>query len=280
MTARPPRLFGGTKEVSIVPRPDRSIVRSPLEMGGMTASTASTSRASSTRCGSTTWPARPTRLGPTLMTPVVPGTSDTEPPSVPGTLTATAASSSDVELSWGQASDNVGVAGYEVFRCGGAVCTDFSRVAQVEGTSTGYTDKGVAAGSTYSYRVRAVDAAGNSGAFSNSADVTTPAGPDTEPPSVPGTLTATAASSSEVDLAGARRRTRAPWSTTSSAARAAAVPISRCWRRARRPTSRTRRWFGGGGFDVRFRVRAVDAAGNVGWLCECGDGDDAGGPGR
>ena len=87
-----------------------------------------------------------------MMTPVVPGTSDTEPPSVPGTLTATAASSSDVELSWGQASDNVGVAGYEVFRCGGAVCTDFSRVAQVEGTSTGYTDRGVAAGSTYSYR--------------------------------------------------------------------------------------------------------------------------------
>jgi hypothetical protein len=136
-----------------------------------------------------------------MTTPVVPRTpGDVEPPSAPGALSATAVSSGEVDLSWGQARDNVGVAGYEVFRCDGVSCTDFARVAQVDGTSTSYADTSVAASSSYSYRVRALDAAGNTGAYSNSANVTTPAGPDTDPPSAPGTLTATAASSSEVGL--------------------------------------------------------------------------------
>jgi chitodextrinase len=136
-----------------------------------------------------------------MTTPVVPRTpGDVEPPSAPGMLSATAASSSEIDLRWGQAGDNVGVAGYEVFRCGGVSCTVFTQVAQVAGTSSTYVDTGLASGSTYVYRVRAVDAAGNIGPFSDTATVTTPAGQDTDPPSAPGTLSATAASSSEVDL--------------------------------------------------------------------------------
>ena len=50
-----------------------------------------------------------------MATPVAPGTpGDPQPPSAPGTLSASAASSGEVDLSWGAASDNVGVAGYEL----------------------------------------------------------------------------------------------------------------------------------------------------------------------
>ena len=40
--------------------------------------------------------------------------SDTTPPSAPGTLTADAPTHNRVELSWGAATDNVGVTGYEI----------------------------------------------------------------------------------------------------------------------------------------------------------------------
>ena len=45
------------------------------------------------------------------------GPPDTIPPSQPGTLSATAASSGEVDLSWGASTDNVGVSGYLVERC-------------------------------------------------------------------------------------------------------------------------------------------------------------------
>ena len=124
---------------------------------------------------------------------------DTTPPSQPGTLTATAASGSEVDLSWGASTDNVGVTGYLVERCSGSGCTSFTQIAAPAGTGTTYKDTTVSANTSYSYRVRATDAAGNLSTYSNTASATTPA-PDTTPPSQPGTLTATAASGSEVDL--------------------------------------------------------------------------------
>ena len=99
--------------------------------------------------------------------------SDTQPPSAPGTLSASAASSSEIDLSWGAASDNVGVTGYQVFRCQGAGCTSFAQVGTASGTS--FPDTGLAAATSYSYQVRALDAAGNQGPFSNSASATTKA---------------------------------------------------------------------------------------------------------
>ena len=53
---------------------------------------------------------------------------------------------------------------------------------------------------TYGYEVRAVDAAGNLGPFSNTVSATTPGAPDTTPPSAPGTLTSNAVSAGEIDL--------------------------------------------------------------------------------
>ena len=125
------------------------------------------------------------RSAKTTITTSTAACPDTQPPSPPGTLSASAASSSEVDLSWGAASDNVGVAGYQLFRCLGDGCTDFTQLTHVDGTATSYQDTTVAASSSYSYQVRAIDAAGNTGDFSNTATAQTPASPDTQPPSAP-----------------------------------------------------------------------------------------------
>ena len=64
-----------------------------------------------------------------MTTPVAPPAPDTSPPSAPGTLSATAISGSRVDLSWGAATDNVGVTGYRVERCQGAGCSNFAQIA-------------------------------------------------------------------------------------------------------------------------------------------------------
>ncbi|HEX5752227.1 MAG TPA: lamin tail domain-containing protein [Archangium sp.] len=99
------------------------------------------------------------------------GSSDTTAPTAPSGLSASAVSSSQVNLSWTGSTDNVGVAGYNVYRS-----TDnasFSAVASVSGTS--HSDTGRAASTTYYYRVTADDAANNESAVSNTASATTPA---------------------------------------------------------------------------------------------------------
>ena len=75
-----------------------------------------------------------------MTTPVAPPAPDTSPPSAPGALSATAISGSRVDLSWGTASDNVGVTGYRVERCQGAGCSNFAQIATTAGTTTSYSD--------------------------------------------------------------------------------------------------------------------------------------------
>ena len=127
----------------------------------------------------------------TDQTTAVASTPDTTPPSQPGTLSTTVVSGSEVDLSWGASTDNVGVTGYLVERCQGAGCTNFTQIASPTGTT--YKDTSVSASTSYSYRVRATDAAGNLSIYSNTAGATTPT-PDTTPPSQPGTLSAAAVS--------------------------------------------------------------------------------------
>ena len=128
-------------------------------------------------------------LRPELVLTVDSGSGDTQPPSAPPNLAATAPSSGRVDLSWNAAVDNIGVTGYEVFRDGQLVAST---------SNTTYSDTTVAPATTYTYQVRARDAAGNPSAMSDSATVTTP--PDTQPPTDPTSLTASAASASRVDL--------------------------------------------------------------------------------
>ena len=66
------------------------------------------------------------------------------------------------------------------------------RSATTAGTT--FNNTGLAAGAGYNYRVRATDAAGNLSAYSNVASATTPV-VDTQPPTAPSNLNATAAGS-------------------------------------------------------------------------------------
>lgn len=102
---------------------------------------------------------------------------DTVPPGATTGLTATATSASQVNLAWTAATDNIGVTGYQVERCQGAGCSNFALVTTVAGTSLSNT--GLAGSTSYSYRVRARDAANNLGAYSAVASTTTPVAPAT-----------------------------------------------------------------------------------------------------
>src|SRR5690606_7099325 len=125
---------------------------------------------------------------------------DTVAPSVPQNLSATASGSTQVNLGWSASTDTggSGLAGYRIYRNGGS-----TPIATVGPGTTAYNDSGLAAGTTYTYRVAAYDNAGNASDQSAPASVTTPAAPppDTTPPSVPAGLTATAVSGSRIDLA-------------------------------------------------------------------------------
>src|SRR5262249_27064190 len=123
---------------------------------------------------------------------------DTQDPSTPTGLTANAVSSSQINLSWTASTDNVGVDEYEIDRCQGIGCTSYAQI----GTSatTTFSSTGLSASTTYRYRVRAVDAAGNQSGNSSSATATTPAPPDTQAPTAPSGLAASAVSTSQINL--------------------------------------------------------------------------------
>ncbi len=99
-------------------------------------------------------------------------TVDATPPTAPSSLVATASSSTQIGLTWSASTDNVGVAGYRVERCTGASCTSFTQIGTTTGATT-FSDSGLTASTSYSYRVRATDAAGNLSVFSNTSSATT-----------------------------------------------------------------------------------------------------------
>ena len=91
----------------------------------------------------------------------------TRSPRVPTGLAANPVSGTQVNLTWTASTDNVAVTGYKVYR-------DGSLVASPAGAS--YSDTGLAAGTSYSYRVAAYDAAGNTSAQCGAVSATTTAG--------------------------------------------------------------------------------------------------------
>ena len=107
-----------------------------------------------------------------LSTTLVASTAqDTTAPTVPDNVHKTASTVSSITLAWDAASDDVGVAGYRVYR-------DGSLVGSPGGTS--FTDSGLNVSSSYTYTVLAYDLATNQSAqsapyiFSSSNDVTAP----------------------------------------------------------------------------------------------------------
>ena len=104
------------------------------------------------------------------------GGSDTTAPSTPSNLSATAGSSSAISLAWSASTDTggSGLSGYRIERCSGASCSNFAQIAT--STSASYADSGLVASTTYRYRVRAVDGAGNVSNYSSIASATTQSG--------------------------------------------------------------------------------------------------------
>jgi chitodextrinase len=192
----------------------------------------------------------------------LPPPPDTSAPSAPGALTAAAAASTQINLAWSAATDNVGVAGYRLERCAGSGCTTFTQIASPAGTS--FNDNSLSAGTSYSYRVRAADAAGNLGAYSNAASATTaPAAVDLTPPGAPGSLSAAVAGSTQINLA---------WGTSTDNVGVTGYRVERCagggctaFAQIAAPTGTS---FSDTGLSAStsysYRVRASDAAGNLG----------------
>jgi chitodextrinase len=106
---------------------------------------------------------------------------DTTPPTAPTGLVASEATDTSIRLSWNASSDAVGVTGYAVFDGSTQVATTSSPAATVSGLSPS---------TTYSFRARAIDAAGNLSPASRAVSASTTAAPS-------GFVTATFAKSSD-----------------------------------------------------------------------------------
>ncbi|MFD7938949.1 cellulase family glycosylhydrolase [Streptomyces sp. NPDC059755] len=97
---------------------------------------------------------------------------DTQAPTAPGTPTAATVTATSATLSWTAATDNVGVAGYDVVRISGTTETGVAASTTNSATVTGLT-----ANTAYTFAVYARDAAGNRSARSASVNVTTGSAP-------------------------------------------------------------------------------------------------------
>lgn len=181
-------------------------------------------------------------VGPAGASVAIQFAADSLPPSGPASLSAMPSSSSAIQLSWPAATDNVGVAGYQVYRNSALIGTT---------TALSYLDSGLQPQTSYGYEVRAYDAAGNVGPAAT-ASATTP-GADTASPSVPSNLKATLQKGRKVALS---------WNASTDDVGVAGYDVYRNDVRVAGPvgTSYTDRP-GRGTFT--YQVRARDAAGNA-----------------
>jgi len=163
-------------------------------------------------------------------------------------------------LNWTASTDNVGVTGYRVESCSGVSCTTFAQIGTP--TTTTYSATGLSASTSYSFRVRATDAAGNLSSYSSTATASTPAPPDTTPPTAPGTPTLTVVSSSQINLS---------WAASTDNVGVTGYRVEDCsgascttFAQIGTPTTTTYSATGlTASTSYSFRVRATDAAGNL-----------------
>lgn len=93
----------------------------------------------------------------------------------PTNLSVVAISNSQINLTWNDNSSNE--TSFQIERCQGTSCTNFTQIATVGVNVTQYSNPGLAANTSYSYRVRATKGGVNS-AYSNTASATTGDGSD------------------------------------------------------------------------------------------------------
>ncbi len=184
--------------------------------------------------------------------PPPPPSGDTSAPSSPTGLTATAASTSQINLAWSASSDNVAVTGYRIYRNGAQIATT---------ASTSFGNSGLSPSTTYTYTVRAYDAAGNLSGASNSASATTQSSapaPDTTAPGAPPALTGTATSTSQLSLS---------WGAATDNVGVTGYRVYRGSIQVATTSATSRTYNDSGlaaGTAYTYSVRAYDAAGNLG----------------
>ncbi|MGL4821250.1 MAG: fibronectin type III domain-containing protein, partial [Bacilli bacterium] len=174
--------------------------------------------------------------------------TDTVAPSVPTALKASGVTTSQVTLTWAPSTDNVGVHHYEVYRNG-------VQVQIPAGTS--FVDTGLAANTTYEYKVRAVDKAGNKSAFSTALSVTTQKVPtvDTQAPTAPQNLHSMGETETSVSLM---------WSPATDNVAVTGYHIFRDGVKVATATGTTYNDTGlKANTTYNYTVKAVDASGNV-----------------
>lgn len=112
---------------------------------------------------------------------------DTIPPTTPGSFAGISGSPSTVNLTWNASTDNVGIAGYHLWRNG----TQLPNL-----TVTQLVDSGLAGNTTYTYQVAAFDLGGNMSPTS----VVTVTTQNSTTPNPPTNLTGVAVSGSQINL--------------------------------------------------------------------------------
>ncbi|WP_196888409.1 M4 family metallopeptidase [Aureivirga sp. CE67] len=92
------------------------------------------------------------------------GSVDNQAPTAPTNLAASNTTKTTTQLSWNSATDNVEVTGYDIY-------IGTNKIGSTTGTSANITD--LTPSTTYTFRVKAKDAANNISGYSNSVSVTT-----------------------------------------------------------------------------------------------------------
>jgi len=168
---------------------------------------------------------------------------DTTPPGAPGTPSFSNLTMTSAKATWTAATDNIGVVGYE-YRLGSGSWQALANVLTVDLSS-------LSAATSYTFQVRAKDAASNIGTASSNSFTT----PDTAAPTTPTGLNGTAASSSAVNLS---------WNASTDNV---AVTGYRVYRNGAHITDRTTTSYSDTGLSTgtqySYQVSAFDAATNV-----------------
>jgi fibronectin type 3 domain-containing protein len=179
--------------------------------------------------------------------PVSATTLDSVPPSAPTGLTAALVVGPGASLAWTASNDNVGVTGYVVFR-------NAVQIASVGPSPTTYTDSPLPGAGTFTYTVKATDAAGNMSAASNPRSVSIT---DMTPPTAPSGLAATPSAATEIDLT---------WSASTDDVGVARYLVYRGASQIGTVTAPTTRYNDTSAVPTTtytYTVKAADAAGNV-----------------
>ena len=116
--------------------------------------------------------------------------ADTAPPTTPVNLTLMQRTSESISLVWDPSTDNYGVGGYRIYQ-------DGEIIPDLLASKHSVTIPGLTHSTEYSFKVTAMDNAGNESGFSNEITVSTV---DTEKPSSPANVTLTATTGSTISL--------------------------------------------------------------------------------